>query len=325
MYKKLKIFAGNSNLPLAREIAEHMERPLGSAIVTRFSDGEIWVKLNENVRGADVFIIQPTFPPSDNLMELLILIDAVKRASAKRITAVIPYYGYARQDKKDEPRVPISAKLIANLLTTAGANRVLTVDLHSETIQGFFDIPVDHLYAEPVLVEYIKSKNMKNIIVVSPDAGSVKRARHFARRLGDVPIAIIDKRRPRPNQAEVMNIVGNVKGKNCIIIDDIVDTAGTVKEASDLLKSPQYGAKAVYVLATHPLLSPPAVERIENSQIDKLIVTDTIPLKEEARQQLVPHKVNVLSVAGVFATAIKCIHEERSLSVLFQKGQIFKF
>ncbi|MCD6245771.1 ribose-phosphate pyrophosphokinase [candidate division WOR-3 bacterium] len=311
MYKKLKIFAGNSNLPLAREIAEHMERPLGSAIVTRFSDGEIWVKLNENVRGADVFIIQPTFPPSDNLMELLILIDAVKRASAKRITAVIPYYGYARQDKKDEPRVPISAKLIANLLTTAGANRVLTVDLHSETIQGFFDIPVDHLYAEPVLVEYIKSKNMKNIIVVSPDAGSVKRARHFARRLGDVPIAIIDKRRPRPNQAEVMNIVGNVKGKNCIIIDDIVDTAGTLVGAAKALKKKD--VESITVCCTHSLLSGNAIERIASAEIDQFITTNTIPIVENKRLD----KMVVLSLASLLSKAINIIHEEKSLSTLF--------
>ncbi len=311
MYKKLKIFAGNSNLPLAREIAEHMERPLGSAIVTRFSDGEIWVKLNENVRGADVFIIQPTFPPSDNLMELLILIDAVKRASAKRITAVIPYYGYARQDKKDEPRVPISAKLIANLLTTAGASRILTVDLHSETIQGFFDIPVDHLYAEPVLVEYIKKKNMKNIIVVSPDAGSVKRARHFARRLGDVPIAIIDKRRPRPNQAEVMNIVGNVKGKNCIIIDDIVDTAGTLVGAANALR--KKNVESVTVCCTHSLLSGNAIERIANAAIDEFVTTNTIPIVESKRLD----KMVVLSLASLLSKAINIIHEEKSLSTLF--------
>jgi ribose-phosphate pyrophosphokinase len=244
-------------------------------------------------------------------MELLILIDAVKRASAKRITAVIPYYGYARQDKKDEPRVPISAKLIANLLTTAGANRVLTVDLHSETIQGFFDIPVDHLYAEPVLVEYIKSKNMKNIIVVSPDAGSVKRARHFARRLGDVPIAIIDKRRPRPNQAEVMNIVGNVKGKNCIIIDDIVDTAGTLVGAAKALRKKD--VKSITVCCTHSLLSGNAIERIASAEIDQFITTNTIPIVENKRLD----KMVVLSLASLLSKAINIIHEEKSLSTLF--------
>ncbi len=311
MYKKLKIFAGNANLHLAREIAENIEHPLGSAIVNKFSDGEIWIKINENVRGADVFIIQPTFPPSDNLMELLLLIDAVKRASAKRITAVIPYYGYARQDKKDEPRVPISAKLIANLITIAGAKRILTVDLHSETIQGFFDIPVDHLYAETVLVEYIKKKNLKNLVIVSPDAGSVKRARAFARRLGEPPIAIIDKRRPRPNHAEVMHIVGDVKGKNCIIIDDIVDTAGTLVGASKALK--ENNVQSITLCCTHSLLSGNAIERIANSDIDEFVTTNTIPIVEAKRLE----KMTILSLAGLLSKAINIIHEEKSLSTLF--------
>ncbi len=325
----LKILIGRSNPELGYRICESLGVEPTQILLDNFADGEIRVQILENVRGKDVFVIESTYPPADNIMELLLILDAAKRASARRVTAVIPYFGYARQERKDKPRVPISTKLVANLIVSAGADRVLTMDLHSPAIQGFFDVPTDHLISDLVFEEHLAMTMWDevregNVVVVSPDIGGVRRVDFLATELG-ASIAIIHKKREDANKARALTVVGDVRDKIAIIRDDIVDTAGTVKEASDLLKSPQYGAKAVYVLATHPLLSPPAVERIENSQIDKLIVTDTIPLKEEAGQRLVPHKVNVLSVAQVFATAIKCIHEERSLSVLFQKGQIFKF
>ncbi len=310
--EQLKIFAGTSVRGLAQEIAEHLNIPLGDALIKRFSDGEIRVKLNENVRGRDVFFIQSTFPPSDYLFELLIMIDAAKRASAGRITAVIPYYGYARQDKKDEPRVPISAKLIANLISVAGANRILTIDLHAEQIQGFFDIPVDHLYASPVIIDYLLKKNLdtNNVVIVSPDPGRVKRARALAKRLSNVPIAIIDKRRPEPNKSEVINVIGDVGGKVAIINDDIVDTGGTlVGAAESILKE---GAREVYSTITHPVLSGNAIERISASLIKEMIVTNTIPLGDEKTE-----KFTVLSVGPLLAEAIKRIHNNESVSSLF--------
>ncbi len=310
--EQLKIFSGTSVRYLASEIASYLDIPVGDAMVKRFSDGEIRVKLNENVRGRDVFLIQSTFPPSDNLLELLLMIDAAKRASAGRITAVIPYYGYARQDKKDEPRVPISSKLIANLLSVAGANRILTIDLHAEQIQGFFDIPVDHLYASPVIIEYLKKKNLdvNSVVIVSPDPGRVKRARALAKRLSNVPIAIIDKRRPEPNKSEVIHVVGDVKDKICIINDDIVDTGGTLIGAAEaILKN---GAKEVYATITHPVLSGDASIRITNSLIKEMIVTNTIPLNSKKTD-----KFTVLSVGTLLAEAIKRIHNNESVSSLF--------
>jgi len=312
MNGEIKLFTGNSNPALAHEIASYLNLPLGKAFVGIFSDGEIRVEIGENVRGQDVFIIQSTCPPVDhNLMELLIMIDALKRASARRITAVIPYYGYARQDRKVKPRVPISAKLVADLITTAGANRVLAMDLHAGQIQGFFNIPVDHLFAAPVLLEYIKNHFQNNLVIVSPDAGGVERARAFAKRL-EASLAIIDKRRDAPNLAEAVNIIGDVKDKIAIILDDMVDTAGTLTEAAQVLIT--RGAKAVYACCTHAVLSGPAIERLKNSAISKLVVTNTIPLKEEAKKC---GKIEVLSVASLLGEAIKRIHEETSISSLF--------
>lgn len=312
MNGEIKLFTGNSNPALAHEIAGYLNLPLGKAFVGTFSDGEIRVEIGENVRGQDVFIIQSTCPPVDhNLMELLIMIDALKRASARRITAVIPYYGYARQDRKVKPRVPISAKLVADLITIAGANRVLAMDLHAGQIQGFFNIPVDHLFAAPVLLEYIKNHFQNNLVIVSPDAGGVERARAFAKRLG-AALAIIDKRRDAPNLAEAVNIIGDVKDKIAIILDDMVDTAGTLTEAAQVLVN--RGAKAVYACCTHAVLSGPAIERLKNSVISKLVVTNTIPLKEDARKS---GKIEVLSVASLLGEAIKRIHEETSISTLF--------
>jgi len=312
MNGEIKLFTGNSNPALAHEIASYLNLPLGKAFVGTFSDGEIRVEIGENVRGQDVFIIQSTCPPVDhNLMELLIMIDALKRASARRITAVIPDYGYARQDRKVKPRVPISAKLVADLITTAGANRVLAMDLHAGQIQGFFNIPVDHLFAAPVLLEYIKNHFQNNLVIVSPDAGGVERARAFAKRL-EASLAIIDKRRDAPNLAEAVNIIGDVKDKIAIILDDMVDTAGTLTEAAQVLIT--RGAKAVYACCTHAVLSGPAIERLKNSAISKLVVTNTIPLKEEAKKC---GKIEVLSVASLLGEAIKRIHEETSISSLF--------
>jgi ribose-phosphate pyrophosphokinase len=311
-HDRLQIFTGNANPGLAREICQHLKMDLCRAMVREFSDGETYLQINENVRGADVFVIQPTCTPVDhNLMELLLFIDALKRSSAERITAVLPYYGYARQDRKDKPRVPISAKLIAALLETAGASRVLTLDLHAAQIQGFFDIPVDHLFASPVMIEYFRGLNMPGLAVVSPDAGGVERARAFAKRLNS-PLAIIDKRREEANVAEVMNVVGAVEGRNCILVDDLVDTAGTLVKGAEALIDK--GAASVSACATHAVLSGPAVGRIEESCLKEVVFTNSIPLSEEAKKST---KIKSLSVAKLLAEAIKSIHEETSVSVLF--------
>ena len=309
----LKIFAGNSNLPLAQEICRHLKVVLGKAVVETFSDGESRVEIKENVRGGDVFVIQSTCAPgNDNLMELLLMLDAFKRASAKRITAVIPYYGYARQDRKVAPRVPISAKLVADLITTAGASRILTMDLHSGQIQGFFNIPVDNLYATPVLLRYLKGKlNQNEVTIVSPDAGGVERARDFATRL-DASLAIIDKRRVGPNVVAEMNIVGDVKGQVAILLDDIVDTAGTLTMAAEALK--KEGAKRIFGCCTHPVLSGPALQKIVDSPLEELVVTNSIPLGDDAQGC---KKIKVLSVAQLIGEAIRRTHQEESISSLF--------
>jgi ribose-phosphate pyrophosphokinase len=310
--RELKVFTGNANQVLAKEICQKMNIPLGNAVVTRFSDGEINVQIVDNVRGMDVFVVQPTSSPVNrHIMELLIMIDALKRASAMRITAVLPYYGYSRQDRKVQPRVPITSKLVADLITTAGANRVLTVDLHAGQIQGFFNIPVDNLFAAPVLLDYLKSKKFNNLTVVSPDAGGVERARAFAKRL-DAALAIIDKRRDKPNVAQVMHIIGDVKGHDCLLLDDMVDTAGTLSEGASALKA--NGAGRIYAACTHAVLSGPATKRINDSVLDELIATNTIAL--ESKQQECK-KLSVLSVAPLLAEAITRIHEETSLSSLF--------
>jgi len=309
--RKLKIFSGNANLHLAEEIAEYLGVSVGESKVTRFSDGEIHVEINESVRGADVFVVQPTCASvNENIMELLIVIDALKRASARRITAVIPYYGYARQDRKVRPRAPVTAKLLANLITASGAMRVITMDLHAGQIQGFFDIPVDHLPGVPILAEYFLSKNLDDMIVVSPDVGGVSRSRDLAGRL-DTSLAIIDKRRDKPNQAEIMNVIGDVSGKTVIMIDDIIDTAGTITQGADVLM--QRGAKEVYACCTHPVLSGPAIERLQKSAIKEVIVTNTIPLPEHKAID----KIHVLSVAPLIGEAIIRIHEDLSVSKLF--------
>lgn len=311
----LKVFSGNANLPLAEEICSILGIPLGKALVGQFPDGECEVKIEENVRGADCFIIQPTsYPANDNLMELLLLMDALRRASADRITVVLPYYGYSRQDRKAEPRVPISAKLVANLIQAAGADRVLTMDLHAGQIQGFFDIPVDHLYTNPVILDYFKKKAFiqeepDKLVVVSPDAGGVERARAFAKRL-DADLAIVDKRRLSPREAAVMNIVGDVNGKNAILIDDIVDTAGTLCKAVDALT--KAGAKAVYAACAHAILAGPALDRLNASKIQELVVTNTIPVKQSK-----PKYLTILSVARLLAEAIERIHSGSSISELF--------
>ena len=313
MTDRLSIFGGNSNIKLLNEIAKNLRVKLGSASVSRFTDGETRVKINENVRGKDVFVVQSTcFPANDNLMELLILIDALKRASASRITAVLPYFGYARQDRKDQPRVPITAKLIANILTRAGASRILTIDLHAGQIQGFFDVPLDHLYAVGVFVEYFERKKVENLVVVSPDVGGIKTARAYSKRLG-AGLAIVDKRRIDDKQAEVMNILGEVEGKNVVIVDDIVATAGSLVEAASAVK--KGGAKDVYATVTHPALCGPAIERLAGSPIKELIVTDTIPVEES---KLID-KIKVLTVAPLLASAIKRIHNEESISILFDE------
>ncbi len=310
---QFKVFSGTANLELAKKICDYLNIPLGECIIKRFSDGEIFVEIKENIRGADVFIIQPTCPPvNEHLMELLIMVDAARRASARRITAVVPYYGYARQDRKTAPRTPISAKLVANLIVTAGARRVLTMDLHAGQIQGFFDIPVDHLYALPVFLKHIKESFPNNdIIIVSPDAGGVERAREYAKRL-NAGIAIVDKRRERPNESAVMNIVGDVKNKVAIIIDDMIDTAGTMCQAADAIM--ERGAIEVYGMATHPVLSGNAVEKIKKSSLKALFVSDTIPLRDESKEL---GKIKVLSVANLLGEAIKRIHTDESISSLF--------
>lgn len=309
---KFKIFCGTANEPLADEVCAFLGLTRGQALVTRFKDGEAYVQIQENVRGADVFVMQPTCRPVDeHLMELLLMMDALKRASARRITAVVPYYGYSRQDRKDKPRVPISSKLVADLLTTAGADRALIVDLHAPQLQGFFNIPVDHLFASPVLVDYFKRANLPNLTVVSPDAGGVERARFFAKKM-DSALAIVDKRRVDVNVAEVMHVIGDVDGRTCLVIDDLIDTAGTlVKTAGALLEN---GAIAVYACASHPVLSGPAVENISHSDIREVVVTNTIPLSEAARNE---SKIKVLSIAGLIGRAIQSIHEETSVSKLF--------
>jgi len=312
MSDQLKLFSGNSNPELAMEIAGHLQLELSKAKVRTFSDGEVFVEIEENVRGTDVFVIQSTCPPvNHNLMELLIMIDALKRASSRRITAVIPYYGYARQDRKVAPRVPISAKLVADLITAAGANRVLSMDLHAGQIQGFFNIPFDHLFAAPVLLEYIRSHYLDDLVVVSPDAGGVERARAFAKRL-QVGLAIIDKRREGINEAKAMNIIGEIRGKRALILDDMIDTAGTLTQAAEALL--ERGAREVYAACTHPVLSGPAMQRIEASDIREVVVTNTIPLSERAKAC---PKIKQLSVSGLLAEAIRRIHEERSVSSLF--------
>ena len=312
MLEKIRIFSGNANVPLARKISENLGVPLGMANVTTFSDGETRVEIDENVRGMDVFIIQSTCPPVNvTCMELLIMIDAMKRASADRITAVIPYYGYARQDRKVAPRAPITAKLIADLITTAGANRVLAMDLHTGQIQGFFNIPVDNLFATPVLLEYLKSYYQDNMVIVPPDTGGVARARAFGSRLG-ANLAIIDKRREGPNEAHVMNIIGNVKGSSVIILDDMIDTAGTVIQAAQALE--EAGATQIFACCTHPVLSGLAIENIEKSNIKEVIVTDTIPLRDKAKAC---KRITVLSVAGLLSEAVKRIYYNESVSSLF--------
>jgi len=310
--RTLKLFSGNSNPALAQEICDYLALPLGQAKVSRFSDGEIMVKVEENIRGMDVFVLQSTSDPVNvNLMELLIMIDAIKRASPYRITAVIPYYGYARQDRKDEPRVPITAKLVADLITTAGAHRVLTMDLHAGQIQGFFNIPVDHLYAAPVLLDYFRKFDLKKLVVVSPDAGGVERARAFAKRLR-ANLAIIDKRREGPNRAKLMNIIGEVEGRDVLLLDDMIDTAGTIVQGAGAIK--EKGALRILASCTHPVLSGPALQRISESPIDEVVATNTIALngKED-----VCKKIKVLSVGSLLGEAVKRIHHEESLSTLF--------
>jgi ribose-phosphate pyrophosphokinase len=308
----LQLFSGNANPELAQEIAVALGTSLGDPAIRQFADGEIHLQIQENVRGADVFIIQPTCTPVDrHLMELLLMIDALKRASAERITAVLPYYGYARQDRKDKPRVPISARVVAALLETAGADRVLALDLHAAQIQGFFDIPVDHLFATPVLIEHFKAPNIPELTVVSPDAGGVERARAFAKRLNS-PLAIIDKRREETNVAEVMNVVGDVDGRNCLIVDDLIDTGGTLVKGAEALMAK--GAASVSACATHAVLSGSSVSRIEASCLKEVIFTNSIPLSQEARKSC---RIKSLSVAKLLAEAIRSIHDETSVSVLF--------
>jgi len=321
--RRFKLFSGTANPRLAEDVARHIGVTVGQAKLQRFADGEVYFQLLENVRGVDVFVVQPTcYPVDQHLVELLIMIDALKRASAARITAVVPYYGYARQDRKDRPRVAISAKLIADLLTTAGAHRALFVDLHAAQIQGFFNIPVDHMFASPVLVSYFKELKLPNMTVVSPDAGGVERARHFAQKM-EAQLAIVDKRRTDINVAEVMHVVGDVNGKTCLIIDDIIDTAGTLVKTVDALYAS--GAAAVYACASHAVLSGPAIDRIAHSRLEQLVVTDTIPLREAAQKLTVPAndaaqklpKLKVLTIAGLLGAAIESIHMETSVSTLF--------
>lgn len=315
MTGNIKIFSGNAHPELAREICGHLNLDLGSAVTDRFSDGEYNFSIGENVRGSDVFIVQPTCPPTDqNLLELLIMIDAFIRASSKRVTAVMPYFGYARSDKKDRPRVPISAKLVSNLIVKAGAHRVLTIDLHASQIQGFFDIPVDHLYARPIIVDYFNQNPIENLVVVAPDTGGAERARAYAKRL-DAGLALCDKRRERANEADVMNIVGDVDGKNCLIVDDMCDTGGTICKVAEALH--KAGADEVFACFSHAVLSGKAVENIEASYLKKIIVTNSIPLNEKA-QELGKHgKIEVLSVGKLLASAINSIHDETSVSSLF--------
>jgi len=311
-FRKLIIFSGNANRPLAEEIAAYLKQPLGNAIVKKFSDGETWVEIQDNVRGADVFVIQPTSTPAnDHLMELLIMIDAIRRSSADRITAVIPYFGYARQERKVQPRTPISAKLVADLITAAGANRVLSVDLHAGQIQGFFNIPFDHLFAKPVFVKYLKERLKQDVIVVSPDAGGAERARAYAK-FFNAPLGLVDKRRSAPNESEVMHIIGDVAGKTVVIVDDIMDTAGTMVKAAEALKA--RGAVHIIACCTHGVFSGNAVERISNSSIDEVVVTNTI---SPSREVLSCKKIKILSIAELLGEAIYRINHAESVSSLF--------
>ncbi len=316
MAKPIKIFAGRSNTALAEKIAEYLDMPLCNAKVENFSDGEISVNYFESIRGSDMFIIQSTNPPADNLMELLIMIDAARRSSAARITAVIPYYGYARQDRKDRPRVAITAKLVANLLTKAGANRILTMDLHAPQIQGFFDIPFDHLYSSVVLIDHIRSMELDNLVVASPDVGGVKLARAFAEALG-TDLVIVDKRRPKANVAEVMNIIGDVKGKNVLLVDDMIDTAGTLVNAAKAIQDA--GGKKIYSAATHGILSGPAIDRINASVLEKVILTDSVVTGHAPSE-----KIEEVTVSNLFGEAIKRIYDDNSVSCLFDSKNIKK-
>jgi ribose-phosphate pyrophosphokinase len=311
MTRDLKIFTGNAHPDLGEAIARSLKVPLGRAHLARFSDGEVWFQIQDNVRGADVFVVQPTAPPvNENLMELLVMLDAFKRSSASRITAVIPYYGYARQDRKDKPRVPISAKLVADLLSTAGTDRILTMDLHASQIQGYFDVPVDHLFAAPVIIEYVLKLDLPDLTVVSPDAGGVERARAYAKRLG-ASLAIVDKRRDVPNVAEVHNVIGEVEGRTALIVDDIVDTAGTLAKVAEAIKAA--GAREILASSSHAVLSGRAVDKVEKSPLSKLIVTNSIPLPSEKRSE----KIVSLSIAKLLGRAIKNIHDETSVTSLF--------
>jgi ribose-phosphate pyrophosphokinase len=306
----MKLFSGSANLSLSQKIANYLALPLGDIAISRYCDGEISVKYNENIRGVDLFIIQPTAPPSDHLIELLLMIDAARRASAKRITAVIPYFGYARQDRKDQPRVALSAKLMANLISTSGANRVLTMDLHSPSIQGFFDIPFDHLYSSPIFVEHIIKRKKETPVVVAPDIGSSKRARAYANRLNS-ELAVVDKKRLGPNKIETVTLIGEVKNRDVVLVDDIIDTAGTICRASELLK--ESGAKDVFAVCTHPILSNDAIEKIEKSALTEVIISDTIPIDKNKMS----NKIKILTSANLFGEAIKRTHNEESISSLF--------
>jgi ribose-phosphate pyrophosphokinase len=306
----LRVFTGTSNRVLAEELCRYLQIGIGEAEVGRFSDGEISVRINENIRGCDIFVVQPTGAPADNLMELLVMVDAARRASANRVTAVIPYFGYARQDRKDQPRVPISAKLVANLLTVAGTDRVLTMDLHSSQIQGFFDIPFDHLFAAPVLIDYFRHKSIPDLTVVAPDVGSIKMARAYAKRL-DASLALVDKRRTRADDAEVMNVIGEVEGRNVIIFDDVISTAKTVANAARALRNK--GAREIYVGATHAVLSGEAPRYLQEAPVREVVVTDTLTLRPELRWD----SLRILTVSRLLGEAIRRIHEERSLSSLF--------
>ena len=305
------LMSGTANRPLAEEVAAHLGQPLCQITIRRFADGEIFVKIDENVRGRDVFIIQPTNPPAENVMELLLLMDAARRASAARITAVIPYFGYARQDRKEQPRVAISAKLLANMVSVAGADRVLAMDFHQHQLQGFFDLPVDHLYAAPVFVNHYRQKSLRELVVVAPDVGSAKMARGFAKRLG-ATIGIIDKRRPQANVSEVMSVIGEVEGKDCLLSDDMIDTAGTMAQAARALKD--RGARDVYACATHALLSGPAVERLETAPFTEIVVTDTVPVPPEKHFRT----LKVLSTDELLAKAVRYTHVNESVSSLFE-------
>jgi ribose-phosphate pyrophosphokinase len=312
-HDRLRLFSGSANVPLAQEVARYLGIDLGPMVRKRFADGEIYVQIQESIRGCDVYLIQPTCcPVNDRLMELLIMIDACRRASARQVTAVIPYYGYARADRKTAGRESITAKLVANLITEAGAGRILAMDLHSAQIQGYFDIPFDHVYGSPILLDYLKSKQLTDIVVVSPDVGGVARARAFAKKLNDAPLAIIDKRRQAHNVAEVMNVIGDVRGKTAVLVDDMIDTAGTICEGAKLLR--REGARQVYACATHAVFSPPAIERLSSGVLEEVIVTNTIPVPEDKRFP----QLTVLSVANLLGETIWRIHEDSSVSSMFR-------